>query len=249
LKRAEEDSNDFLQLSGAHHYLIRWINYHLRNTGKQIQIENFRDHLKDGVVYTLLLNQLDENLCDRSGLEDPDDVRISKSIDNAAKLGVPRFIRPVDVLQENEKLNLLFCAEIYYRVSGLRPFEKLNDADKIGLAILLSERHKEDEDLKAVLPINPESNELIVTTANSILLAKMVEKADPNVIDLSLIKNGENLEKEVQLENLRISLEAAKKLNCDLKHIGVSAIEDQVSDLVLKTLYEILKVHNYSFLF
>ena len=241
LKKPEEDANEFKQISGAEHFLLRWINYHLRNAGKQKEVENFKNHLKDGIAYTILLNQLNEKYCDKLGLEDPEDIRISKAIDNAAKLGVPRFIRPVDVLNENEKLNLLFCAEIYYRVSGLRPFENFGDADKVGLAILLSERHKEDEDLKSFLPINPQSNDLFVTTAKSVLLSKMIEKADSSAIDLNHIKKEENLEKEDQEENLRNSLEAAKKIGCDLENIYISAILDQVPDLVLKCLYEILK--------
>lgn len=242
LKKPEEDANEFNQLSGAEPFLLRWINYHLRNAGKQKEIENFKDHLKDGIVYTILLNQLNEKLCDQLGLEDPEDIRISKAIDNAAKLGVPRFIRPVDVLHENEKLNLLFCAEIYYRITGLRPFEKFSDADKVGLAILLSERHKDDEDLKSFLPINPQSNELFVTTAKSVLLPKMVEKADSNAIDLNHIKKEEENLEQNQEENLRYSLEAAKKIGCDLENIGATTILDQIPDLVLKTLYEILKV-------
>jgi hypothetical protein len=41
-------------------------------------------------------------------------------------------------------------------------------------------------------------------------------------------------------------LAAAKKLGCDLKNIGVPTIINQVPDLVIKTLYEILKVRNYN---
>jgi len=146
------------------------------------------------MVYTILLNQLDESQCDKSGLEDPEDVRISKAIDNAAKLGVPKFIRPADVFGENERLNILFCAEIYYREHGLRGVEPFGDADRIGLAILLSERHKGDEHLQKFLPMNPQSKDLFSTTANSVLLSKMVQKADPNVIDMAQINTGENLE-------------------------------------------------------
>ena len=194
MKKSEEDLEDFKKIKGAEHFLLRWINYHLQNAGSFKEVQNFKDHLKDGMVYTVLLNQLDDAQCDKSGLEDPEDVRIQKAIDNAAKLGVPRFIRPTDVLGENDRLNLLFCAEIYYRQSGLRAVEPYSDADRIALAILLSERHKGDEHLQKYLPINPQSKDLFSTTANSVLLAKMVQKADPNVLDIGQINTGENLE-------------------------------------------------------
>ena len=113
---------------------------------------------------------MDENLCDKSGLDDTDEIRAEKAINNAAKLGVPKFIRPEDILLENEKLNLLFCAEIYYRQNGLRNVEPFSDAERDGFAILITDHHKNDENLQKVMPLNPHSKDLFVATANSVLL-------------------------------------------------------------------------------
>lgn len=169
-------------MKGADHFLLRWINYHLRNAGNYKKVENFTDHLKvnfiviflifskDGIAYTVLLNQLDSENCDDSGLNDPEEERVGKAVENAAKLGVSKFVTPQDILSANEKLNFLFCYEIYRRKNGLRNVEPFSDADRMALAILISENHKNDEHLQKYLPINPQSKDLFPTTANSVLL-------------------------------------------------------------------------------
>ena len=121
------------------------------------------------MAYSVLLNQLDDEKCDKSGFELNAAERATKAIDDAAKLGVPKFIRPEDILAENEKLNLLFCAEIYYRQTGLK-FEPFSDSERDGFAVLITDHHKNDENLQKVLPINPHSKDLFVATANSVLL-------------------------------------------------------------------------------
>lgn len=48
--------------------LLRWINYHLKNAGHPRKVTNFDKDLMDGENYIVLLNQLDSNKCDKSGL-------------------------------------------------------------------------------------------------------------------------------------------------------------------------------------
>lgn len=281
LKSPGEENDQFKEVKGAEHFLLRWINYHLKNAGNYKTVENFTEHLKvflfsflksiynlaiyfkikqDGIAYTVLLNQLDSEKCDDSGLNDSEEVRVSKVVDNANNLGVPKFVRPQDIQSANEKLNLLFCYEIYLRKNGLRNVEPFSDADRLALAILISERHKNDEHLQNYLPINPHSKELFTTTAQSVLLSKMVQRADSNAIDMSQINTNEGLEQEqievffffvnqimIFQDNLKKSLVAAKHLNCDIKNIGVPAILNHVEDLVMKLLWEIIlvKLHFY----
>jgi len=114
-------------------------------------------------------------------------------------------------LLENDKLNLLFCAEIYYRQNGLRNVEPFSDAERDGFAILITDHHKNDEDLQKVMPLNPHSKDLFVATANSVLLrflfsykslaksilfSKMIQRADPEAIDMSQINTSDPLESE-----------------------------------------------------
>ena len=56
---------DLLKLS-PEQLLLRWFNYHLKNTGYDKKITNFSGDVKDSEKYTVLLNQLNKNLCDKS---------------------------------------------------------------------------------------------------------------------------------------------------------------------------------------
>ena len=74
----------------------------------------------DGEAYTLLLNQLDADNCDKSGLEDSTNDCFQKIINNAETVGAIPFIKhPDDISDGNPKLNLLFIASIFNLCSGL----------------------------------------------------------------------------------------------------------------------------------
>lgn len=63
--------------------LLRWFNYHLANSPYKGKVTNFSSDLKNGEAYTYLLNQLDKDQCDRSGLEKEGEERAKKIITDA----------------------------------------------------------------------------------------------------------------------------------------------------------------------
>ena len=68
-----------------------------------------------GEAYTHLLNGLDEEKCDLSGLKDKRETRFEKIINNAEGIGaVPFICHHDDISCGNPKLNLLFTASIYH---------------------------------------------------------------------------------------------------------------------------------------
>jgi hypothetical protein len=52
-----EDINDLLKLP-PDQILLRWFNYHLKNSGSPKRVSNFSGDIKDSEAYTLLLHQL-----------------------------------------------------------------------------------------------------------------------------------------------------------------------------------------------
>jgi len=46
LKKLDEDTEDFKGIKGAEHFLLRWINYHLKNAGNYKEVQNFKEDLK-----------------------------------------------------------------------------------------------------------------------------------------------------------------------------------------------------------
>ena len=52
-----EELEDLLKLS-AEDILLRWFNYHLKNSGSARRVKNFGSDLKDSECYSILLNQI-----------------------------------------------------------------------------------------------------------------------------------------------------------------------------------------------
>ena len=128
-----EQLSDLLKLS-PEQLLLRWFNYHLKAAGYDKKITNFSGDVKDSEKYTILLNQLNKSLCDKSALDEPDKKkRAKKVIDNAKKLGAEAYINPDDIVAGNNKLNTLFVASIFNAYPGLSPAteEEIYEAAKL----------------------------------------------------------------------------------------------------------------------
>jgi plastin-1 len=87
-----------------------------------------------------LLNQLNSEKCDLSGLGDNELTRAGKAIDNANKLGAEKVIVDKDITSGNSKLNLLFTAEIYNACHGLEPKDEAEQKEQFEKAKLLEEK-------------------------------------------------------------------------------------------------------------
>ena len=96
--------------------------------------------------------------------------RAKKVINDATLLGVPEFIQAGDIVSANDKLNYLFCSEIYNANSGLPPYNEYNINERTAFAALISSQHKDDEDLKNKLPIGHEIHDLSNAADDGILL-------------------------------------------------------------------------------
>jgi plastin-1 len=66
-----EQLSDLLKLS-SEELLLRWFNYHLEAAGHPDKVTNFSGDVRDGVKYTVLLNRLNNKLCDKVALDEKD---------------------------------------------------------------------------------------------------------------------------------------------------------------------------------
>ena len=140
-----EQLSDLLKLS-PEQLLLRWFNYHLKAAGYDKKITNFSGDVKDSEKYTVLLNQLNKDLCDKSALDEPDKKkRAKKVIENSKKLGAESYITPADIVAGNNKLNTLFVASIFNAYPGLDPptEEEKYEAAKL-LVMTLKEPEKKE---------------------------------------------------------------------------------------------------------
>jgi len=104
----EGETKDDLAKGPVDDFLKRWINKQLKAAGHPKEIENFGDDVKDGEVYTVLLNNIAPEDCDESPMDETDPVqRMQKVLDNARKIGVDSAITP------KEELGKLLLGEVY----------------------------------------------------------------------------------------------------------------------------------------
>ena len=116
-----EQLSDLLKLN-PEELLLRWFNYHLKAANYDKPINNFSNDIKDSEKYTILLNQLDKKQCDKSPLEESDlTKRAGMVLQNAKKVGAESYITEADVVNGNNKLNVLFTAAIFNACPGLDP--------------------------------------------------------------------------------------------------------------------------------
>lgn len=58
LKCEEEDLEDFKKLNDPENYLLRWINYHLKNAGSDLEVKNFGADLKVLIHFLKLFRKI-----------------------------------------------------------------------------------------------------------------------------------------------------------------------------------------------
>lgn len=85
--------------------------------------------------FTLLLNQLNPEKNDLSGLNDELDKRAQKVVENIKNLGLKDYFTPEDLIAANPNLNFLILSDIFSKQNGL----KLNEEAKFEAAGLLKD--------------------------------------------------------------------------------------------------------------
>lgn len=125
---------------------------------------------QDGKAYITLLNELKNESNYSSQFSLPENEQANKILEDSKALGVPEFVKQDDILRGNELINFLFCSELFLAKHGLLPFENISEDEKKAFSKLISDHHKDDADLKEILPLKPDSNDLINQSSQGVLL-------------------------------------------------------------------------------
>ena len=130
---------DALRKMPAEQVLLRWINYHLAESGTsrrrvfsdfgkghpnhvQYRVSNFQKDLIDGECYLILLHQLKPHICTLDGLSKTDTrSRAEAVLQNADHLNCKKYITVRSLLSGNPRLNLAFVANLFNLYPGLEP--------------------------------------------------------------------------------------------------------------------------------
>ncbi len=216
-------------------FLKRWFNHRLKNAGHPNQVTNFTNELKDGEKYTILLNDLFPDDCDKSPMNESDPVkRAAKIIDNAKNVGVDTVVTPEQLASGNEKLNRLFTGEVYNAYAN--PY---NVNERKAYCKLMNQIFANDPDTKDVIPLDPETTEVYDKVKDGKILAKLVNLIAPATIDDRVLVTDKPT-RDDKLANLNLALNAAKSVGviCDTTAEDVlNGKRQPINDL----LYNLLK--------
>ena len=247
-----EQLSDLLKLS-PEQLLLRWFNYHLKAAGYDKKITNFSGDVKDSEKYTVLLHQLNKNLCDKSALDEPDKKkRAKKVIDNSKKLGAESYITPDDIVSGNSKLNTLFVASIFNAYPGLAPAteEELYEAAKL----LDDDVEGAREERAFRMWINSlgltgddgepiHINNLYEESKDGILMLRTLDKIKPGVVNWKIVDKKPNnpFKKTVNCNEV---IDASKKSKYHIVGIGGGDIRDGNKKYILAIVWQMMRAHS-----
>ena len=217
-------------------FLKLWVNKHLKAAGHPKEIENFGDDLKDGEVYTILLNNIFPEDCDKSPLDENDiNQRMQKVLENAKNIGVDSACTPEGLASGKEPLGRLFVGEIYNAFSN--PY---NVNEKECYCKIINKLLENDEELKNKLPIKPESNEVFKKIKDGIILAKLVNIAAPGTVDERVIVKDPGMTTHDKESNVTLVINSAKSIGCFIEATCDDVLNEK-RKLDVDLLYQVLK--------
>ena len=232
----EGETKDDLANGPVDDFLKRWVNKHLKAAGHPKEIENFGDDLKDGEVYTVLLNNIFPNDCDKTPLDESDiNQRMQKVIDNAKNIGVDTAATPEGLASGKEPLGRLFVGEIYNAFAN--PY---NVNEKECYCKIINKLLENDEELKGKLPIVPESNEVFKKIKDGVILAKLVNMAAPGTVDERVIIKDPGMTTQDKKSNVNLVINSAKSIGCLIEATSDDVL-NEVRNLDVDLLYQVLK--------
>ena len=102
---------------------------------------------------------------------------------------------------------------------------------------------KQDEDVKEVIPINPESDDLFHVMEDGIVLCKLINQAQDHTIDMRAVNMKKNMNIYMVKENLNLAINAAKGLGLRLPGITAQAFIEKKHHLILAVVWQIMRMY------
>jgi len=232
--------------------LLRWFNYHLAQAGHPRRVKNFGRDVKDSECYTVLLNQINPKKCDRSALDMKNSMdRAGRVLKNAKNCGVKVFIKPKNIVEGNERLNLAFTASVFNHMPGLDP---ITDEEEKEFAGLMDDDEGDMREERAFrMWINTLGigdvyiNNLFEDCRDGLVLLKVLDKLQPGIVSWKKVeKKPKNKFKKIANCNYVVVL--GKSLKFSLVATGGSDIVDANKMLILGLVWQMMRFNTIQFL-
>jgi len=245
-----EEIGDLLKLS-PEQILLRWFNYHLKQANHPRRVKNFGGDIKDSECYTILLNQLAPDQCDKSALQMADlTQRATKVLDNADKIDCKKFLKPGDIVKGNPKLNLAFVANLFNKHPGLEPLSQ-EELAALEEWLFASEGTREARAFCLwinSLGIEPFVNNLFEDLRDGIIILKVMDIVQPGIVDWNKVNTKQPLNRFKKVENCNYAVVLGKQMKFSLVGVGGVDIVDGNQTLTLALVWQLMRAHVLSIL-
>ena len=154
---------------------------------------------------------------------------MKKIIDNAKNAGIDSAITPEGLATGKESFGLIFIGQIYNSFANA-----YNVNEKECYCKMINKLLENDNELKNILPIEPESTEIFKKIKDGIILTKLVNLIYPDTIDERVII------KDDKKSNLNLVINSAISIGCIIETTS-DDILNEVKNKVIDLLYQLLK--------
>ncbi|KAI1732890.1 calponin homology (CH) domain-containing protein [Ditylenchus destructor] len=245
-----ETLDDFRKLS-PEQILIRWVNYHLKNSGTDRRLSNFTSDVTDSEIYTYLINEIapKEAGTTLKPLTLQGDVpRANALLREADKIGCREFVTAEDIAKGNYKLNLAFVANLFNKYPALPEL----DADEIPEIDGIEETPEEKtyRNWMNSLGVDPYVNYLYSDLQNGIVIFQLYDAIRPGIVNWKrVVRHFRKLQSMMdQIQNCNYAVELGKQLRFSLVGIQGKDIYDANPTLTLALVWQLMRAYTLTIL-
>jgi plastin-1 len=101
----------------------------------------------------------------------------------------------------------------------------------------------DDQDVKELIPINPEGDDVFHALEDGIILSKIVNAGAANTIDVRALNMKKNLNIYQVKENLNLALNACKGVGLRIPGINPQAFIEKKPHLILAVLWQVIRLY------
>lgn len=254
----EEDREQLEALNAlpAEKLLLRWFNYHLEAANCPRRVKNFGKDVRDCMCYTILLNRLNPRKCSKDALDEKEDIkRATMVVKGAEALGADVVIKPQDILAGNEKLNLIFTADLFNHCPGLGPLEITKEEEKELNVVMVDDDIGATREERAfrmwinTLGIDDLYVENLFTDCmDGMFLLKVIDKIEPGTVIWRKVEKPSNKFKMIANCNYAVELCKRRPFELSLVATGGKDIHEGIKILVLGLVWQLMRHHSIKFL-
>ncbi|KAI8928138.1 calponin homology domain-containing protein [Entophlyctis helioformis] len=121
----------------------------------------------------------------------------------------------------------------------------INVDEKESFTVHINQQLANDKDIKSRLPIDPRSMQIFTEAKDGLILAKLINDAQPGTIDervLNVPTAGKKSNTFQMTENNNVVINSAKAIGCSVVNIGSQDIIDGREHLILGLIWQIIKI-------